>query len=106
MQVIAGTMTVGAMLALNTLAVSFLVPLSSLASSGQKVQVARAHFDRLADVLGSEPEQNLQQVHMPPKLKGGLELRKVSFQYDPNMCAYSERHFSTYPTRSKGGAGW
>ncbi len=86
MQVIAGTMTVGAMLALNTLAVSFLVPLSSLASSGQKVQVARAHFDRLADVLGSEPEQNLQQVHMPPKLKGSLELRKVSFQYDPNTA--------------------
>jgi HlyB family type I secretion system ABC transporter len=86
MQVIAGTMTVGAMLALNTLAVSFLTPLSSLASSGQKVQIARAHFDRLADVLGSEPEQNLQHVLMPPKLKGSLELRNVSFQYDPNTA--------------------
>jgi len=85
MQVMDGTMSVGTMLALNTLAVSFLVPLSSLASSGQKIQIARAHFDRLADVLGSESEQDLQQVQMPPKLRGSLELRDVSFQYDPHV---------------------
>jgi ATP-binding cassette subfamily B protein len=84
MQVIGGTMSVGTMLALNTLAVSFLIPLSSLASSGQKIQVARAHFDRLADVLGSESEQDLQQVQIPPRLQGNLELRNVTFQYDPN----------------------
>ncbi|WP_233097640.1 peptidase domain-containing ABC transporter [Dictyobacter vulcani] len=83
-QVINGAMSVGSMLALSTLAVSFLVPLSSLASSGQKIQIAHAHFDRLADVLGSEPEQDLQQVQLPPRLKGALELRQVSFQYDPN----------------------
>ncbi len=84
MQVIAGAMSVGTMLAISALAVSFLVPLSSLASSEQRLQVARAHFDRLADVLGSEPEQNLQQVCIPPELKGSLELKNVSFQYDPN----------------------
>jgi ATP-binding cassette, subfamily B, bacterial len=84
MQVIAGAMSVGTMLAISALAVSFLVPLSSLASSGQKLQVARAHFDRLADVVGSEPEQNLQKVRIPPELKGSLELENVSFQYDPN----------------------
>jgi ABC-type bacteriocin/lantibiotic exporter with double-glycine peptidase domain len=83
-QVIAGAMSVGTMLAISALAVSFLIPLSSLASSAQKLQVARAHFDRLADVLGSEPEQNLQQVRIPPELKGSLELKNVSFQYDPN----------------------
>ncbi len=83
-QVINGTMSIGSMLALNTLAVSFLVPLSSLASSGQKLQIAHAHFDRLADVLKSEPEQDMQQVLLPPQLKGSIELRHVSFQYDPN----------------------
>ncbi|GCE06075.1 peptidase domain-containing ABC transporter [Dictyobacter aurantiacus] len=86
-QVINGTMSVGSMLALSTLAVSFLVPLSSLAASGQKLQIANAHFDRLADVLGSESEQNLHQVQLPPKLKGNLELKNVSFQYDPNTPA-------------------
>lgn len=84
MQVISGVMSMGSMLALSTLAVAFLTPLSSLASSGQKLQIAHAHFDRLADVLGSEVEQDLQQVQLPPKLKGNLELRNVSFQYDPN----------------------
>jgi ABC-type bacteriocin/lantibiotic exporter with double-glycine peptidase domain len=83
-QVMNATMSIGTMLALNTLATLFLVPLSSLASSGQKIQIARAHFDRIADVLGSEPEQDAQQVYTPPKLRGRIDLRNVSFQYDPH----------------------
>ena len=83
-QVMNATMSIGTMLALNTLATLFLVPLSSLASSGQKIQIARAHFDRIADVLGSEPEQDAQQVYTPPKLRGRIDLRSVSFQYDPH----------------------
>lgn len=86
MQVINATMSIGTMFALNTLAISFLVPLSSLATSAQKIQVARAHFDRLADVLASKPEQDLQQVSTPPKLRGRIDLRNVSFQYDPHVA--------------------
>lgn len=85
-QVINATMSLGTMLALNTLAVSFLGPLSSLATSGQKIQVARAHFDRLADVLESKPEQDLRQVVTPPRLRGRIDLRNVSFQYDPHSA--------------------
>lgn len=83
-QVMNGMMSTGSMLALNTLAVSFLIPLSSLAANGQNIQVARAHFDRIADVLGSEPEQDIQQVYMPPRLSGHIELKNVNFQYDAN----------------------
>ncbi len=83
-QVMTGAMSTGTMLALNTLAASFLIPLSSLAASGQNIQVARAHFDRIADVLGSEPEQDSQQVYTPPQLSGRIELKSVTFQYDPN----------------------
>ncbi|MGH2510466.1 MAG: peptidase domain-containing ABC transporter, partial [Ktedonobacteraceae bacterium] len=85
-QVINNTLSLGTMLALNTLAVSFLVPLSSLATSGQKIQIARAHFDRLADVLGSTPEQDPQQVSAPPKLRGRIHLKHISFQYDPHTA--------------------
>ena len=91
--VMSGTMSLGTMLALITLATSFLVPLNSLAASGQKIQIARAHFDRLADVLGSEVEQDLQQVHMPPRLKGSIELRNVCFQYD-SEAAFALRDIS------------
>jgi ABC-type bacteriocin/lantibiotic exporter with double-glycine peptidase domain len=70
------------MLALNTLAASFLGPLTSLATSGQSLQIARAHFDRISDVVGAKPEQDPQQVQTPPRLTGRIDLKKVGFQYD------------------------
>lgn len=86
MQVIAGNMSLGTMLALNTLAVAFLAPLSSLTASGQKLQIAQAHFERIADVLDSAPEQNPQQVRTPPRLSGHIEVQGVNFQYAPNTA--------------------
>jgi ATP-binding cassette subfamily B protein len=84
MQVINGTMSVGTMLALNTLAIEFLTPLGSLAGSLQQLQVVRSHFARIADVVGAQPEQDLTRVKTPQRLTGRVELRKVSFQYDQN----------------------
>jgi HlyB family type I secretion system ABC transporter len=84
LQVIAGTMSIGTMLALNTLAVQFLVPLGALASSSQDLQVVRAHFTRLADVIGTKSEQDVAQVQKPHQLRGKVELQHVSFQYDVN----------------------
>jgi ATP-binding cassette subfamily B protein len=82
--VINGTMAVGTMLALNTLAIQFLVPLGSLASTGQSLQIIRAHFTRVADVIGTQPEQDPTQVQTPHRLQGHIELRHVSFRYDQN----------------------
>ena len=82
--VLHGTMQVGTMLALNVLVGEFLAPLTSLASSGQLLQVARSHIERLADVMEAEPEQHMQQVQQPPHLTGQITLKQVSFQYDPN----------------------
>src|SRR6266700_3489019 len=42
-QVLHGVMTLGTMLGLNALAAAFLTPLESLASSGQRLQLVRAH---------------------------------------------------------------
>jgi HlyB family type I secretion system ABC transporter len=82
--VLHGTMQVGSMLALNVLVGEFLTPLTSLASSGQLLQVARSHIERLADVMEAEPEQHMQQVQQPPRLTGKIALKGVSFQYDPH----------------------
>jgi ATP-binding cassette, subfamily B, bacterial len=84
LQVIAGTMSIGTMLALNTLAVQFLVPLGALATSGQQLQIVRAHFTRIADVIQTEPEQDVTEVQKPHRLSGRVELKHVSFQYDQN----------------------
>src|SRR6266436_3018610 len=82
-EVLNGSMQVGTMLALSALAGEFLIPLTSLASSGQQLQVVRSHLERLADVMGAEPEQNVQGVQQPPRLTGQVTLKQVSFQYDP-----------------------
>ncbi len=80
--VINGSLTIGAMLALNTLAIQLLGPLASLAVSAQDLQIVRAHFARIADVIGTQPEQDPAQVQPPHRLRGQIELQHVSFQYD------------------------
>ena len=81
-QVLDGSLSVGAMFALNALAASFLAPLASLVPSGQQLQVVRAHFERLADINTAEPEQDRAGVLPPPYLTGRIQLEHVSFNYD------------------------
>ena len=79
-----GKMSLGTMLALNALTIAFLMPLASLVSNGQQLQLIRAHLDRIADVIEAEPEQNLHMVQKAPSLLGRIELKDVSFRYDRN----------------------
>jgi ATP-binding cassette subfamily B protein len=82
--VLDGTMSLGTMLALNALATSFLMPLSSLVSSAQRLQLVSVHLDRMADVMEAEPEQELPEVHHAPPLTGRIALTHVNFRYDPH----------------------
>ncbi len=82
--VLSGAMTLGTMLALNSLVASFMAPLSSLVGSGQRLQQVQAHFERIADVLEEKPEQYSAQPKSSPHLEGRIELRNVSFRYQSN----------------------
>jgi ABC-type bacteriocin/lantibiotic exporter with double-glycine peptidase domain len=82
-EVLKGALQAGTMLALVTLASSFLAPLGSLVASGQRLQLVHSHLERVADVLEAEPEQGAQAVVDPPRLSGHIRLQNVSFQYDP-----------------------
>lgn len=84
LQVLNGTMSLGTMLALNAIASAFLLPLASLVTNGQRLQLVSAHLERLVDVLEAEPEQDLLLVKAAPKLSGRIELKQVSFRFDPN----------------------
>ena len=84
LRVIEGSMSLGTMLALNALAGAFLMPLSSLVSNGQRLQLVSSHLDRIADVLEAEPEQDVTKVRNAPKLTGQIEVNDVNFRYDPN----------------------
>src|SRR5215469_5293744 len=57
--VLGGTLSVGTMLALNALAGAFLTPLASLVNTGQQVQLVHTHLERIADVNGADPEQDV-----------------------------------------------
>jgi ATP-binding cassette subfamily B protein len=84
-QVLSGEMPVGTMLALNSLAVFCLDPLVSLVQNIQQFQVVRVHLERLSDIMDSKAEQDKKQVTQPPRLKGAIHLKHVSFQYAPDL---------------------
>lgn len=77
-------MSLGTMLALNTLATSFLTPLSSLVSTSQQLQLVGAHLDRITDVVEAAPEQNITVAEPVPALSGRIEVNGVNFGYNPN----------------------
>lgn len=81
-QVVDGTMSLGTMLAVNALGAAFLQPVGSLVLSAQRLQLAGAHLERIADVMQAEPEQDRRKVRPAPRLTGKIELRNVSFRYD------------------------
>ncbi|MBI5928043.1 MAG: peptidase domain-containing ABC transporter [Chloroflexi bacterium] len=82
--VLIGEMSLGTMLALNTIAVSFLAPLGSLVNTAQQLQLVSAHLGRITDIVEAKPEQDVRSVTPAPELQGQIELHNVSFRYDPN----------------------
>ncbi|MEV4161466.1 peptidase domain-containing ABC transporter [Nonomuraea dietziae] len=80
-RVLDGDLSVGALIALNAVALAALTPLGSLMTSLQSLQLAGAHFDRLSDILISAPEPN-EGIEVL-RLRGRIELRDVGFRHDP-----------------------
>jgi ATP-binding cassette subfamily B protein len=83
-EVMDGILSLGTMLALQSLSASFLMPLTSLANAGRQIQLAYAHLDRVADIMQAEPEQKDLSPIPTPRLTGHIRLADVGFQYDPN----------------------
>jgi ABC-type bacteriocin/lantibiotic exporter with double-glycine peptidase domain len=79
-----GEMSMGTLLALNSLGISFLTPLASLVSTAQQLQLVGAHLNRLRDVIEESPDQDRSTVAMAPELHGRIDIDSVSFRYDPN----------------------
>jgi ATP-binding cassette subfamily B protein len=80
--VLDGRLSLGAMLAVNGIAIGFLVPLDALVDAGLSLANASGHAARLDDVLASEAEQR-GAGNVPAKLRGAIVLRGVSFRYGP-----------------------
>ncbi|MCG8462949.1 MAG: peptidase domain-containing ABC transporter, partial [Holophagales bacterium] len=81
-QVLAGSWTLGSMLAWNAIAANFLSPLGSLVASLQSFQLLGAHLARVGDVLEAEAESHLEPATpVPERLRGAIEVDGVSFRY-------------------------
>lgn len=80
--VVAGDLTLGTMLALNSLAIGFLEPLSSLISNAFQLQRLGAYMERLGDVMQTPKEQDVSKVAEPGSIRGQITTNELSFKYD------------------------
>jgi len=74
-------MSLGTMLAMNSLATSLFGPLSQLVASALELQLVKGHMDRIDDVLQTQLEQDRDKVVTPPRLRGGITVKNVAFKY-------------------------
>jgi NHLM bacteriocin system ABC transporter peptidase/ATP-binding protein len=90
LRVMDGALTIGMLLAFQTLAMSFGDPLNRVLNLGQRFQEAQSDMNRLDDVLryprdasveSSAPANGSAIVRTPARLEGSVELRGVTFGY-------------------------
>jgi ABC-type bacteriocin/lantibiotic exporter with double-glycine peptidase domain len=82
-QVLQGEFSLGTLLALNAVAIGFLVPFSNLVTTFTQLQVLGSYLERINDVMESEPEQAIGAQPLTTPLQGHITLEKVSFRYAP-----------------------
>jgi ABC-type bacteriocin/lantibiotic exporter with double-glycine peptidase domain len=82
-QVLAGNLSLGAMLALSVLAVGFLEPLTQLVTTGTQLQLLSSYMARINDVLDTPREQHGVDVVAANALTGHIQARSISFRYSP-----------------------
>lgn len=80
---IAGALSIGGMWAAIGIATAALAPTASLIANAQKWMLAKAELDRIAEALGTPPEQAGQSVGDAPALAGAIECRGLRFRYAP-----------------------
>jgi ABC-type bacteriocin/lantibiotic exporter with double-glycine peptidase domain len=85
-QVLDGALDLGALLALQALAIAFLMPLAGVIADLQRLQLAAAHLTRLRDLLDARPEPATGTAPPPPtgRVEGRIEARSVGYAYDPD----------------------
>jgi ABC-type bacteriocin/lantibiotic exporter with double-glycine peptidase domain len=81
--VLDGSLTLGTMLAINALAAGFFLPVSNLVATYGQLQLVVSYIDRIDDVMQAKAEQDPTSVPRTPALRGGIEVKHLSFRYAP-----------------------
>jgi len=87
-RIMQGYLTIGTLVAFQTLLISFNAPLLNLLGFGEKLQAIRADLTRLEDVMNYPEEQRLtidanETESEANKIKGKLQFQQVNFGYSP-----------------------
>jgi NHLM bacteriocin system ABC transporter peptidase/ATP-binding protein len=89
-QIINGQLTMGLLVAFQSLMVSFLEPVNHMVNLGGELQEAEADLNRLDDVLRHETDPQVgtmmsvqNSTEVSAKLSGYVELRNITFGYSP-----------------------
>lgn len=81
-EVITGNLTLGGLLGFSSVGTSFLLPIASLITSTQQFQLVGDTFERIQDVMETEPEQFNQASIIEPELsKQDIKLENVTFTH-------------------------
>lgn len=81
--VINDQLSLGAMIAINAIAISFLTPLTSLANTIIRIQEGSVHLDRVSKILITPSEPRIEQQN-DFHLDGNINLKDVWFKYGEN----------------------
>jgi NHLM bacteriocin system ABC transporter peptidase/ATP-binding protein len=83
-KVMDGQLTMGGLVAFQTLLGSFSAPINGLMDLGAQLQLIKAEMTRVADVFRyPSPEAPGEDPGWPTALEGAIELRNVNFGYNP-----------------------
>ncbi|HTP91952.1 MAG TPA: NHLP family bacteriocin export ABC transporter peptidase/permease/ATPase subunit [Xanthobacteraceae bacterium] len=86
-RVIHGAMTIGSVVAFQSLMMSFAAPINALVQFAAEFQAVKADLARLEDVLNYPAETRAavppDGARLPAKLSGHVELRDIQFGYSP-----------------------
>lgn len=90
LRVMSGELTIGTLVAFQSLMTSFTMPINQLVSLGTQLQDAEGNINRISDVLVYPTDPTVAREEaasmtpdLPATLSGRLELRDVSFGYSP-----------------------
>ena len=86
LRVMDGLLTIGMLVAFQSLVASFLGPVNSLLSLGSTLQDLEGDITRLDDVLRNPPSPSVEtdaDSNAPVRLRGEVELRNLQFGYNP-----------------------
>ena len=81
--VIDGSMSVGELIAFNMISGQVVQPILRLSQLWQDFQQVQVSVERLGDILNTPMERVPKQAQNLPPLKGAIDIKNVSFRYEP-----------------------